>query len=305
MATFCVVGSLNMDFVVPVPQLLPHEGETLLGSGYETVPGGKGANQAAAIARLGGSVCMVGKVGRDDFGHTLVRNLANEGVDVSGVADSPCARTGCAFILVSQDGTNVIVVAPGANHAWTDADIRAAQAQASGADVIVLQGEIPLSVNVAVARAARARGTCVIWNPAPANLNRELLALTDILVPNEIEAVQLARAVAPETTSPQDAARALCAAGPRAVVVTLGKDGAWLATHAEERHHRGFTVAAVDATAAGDSFIAALAVATAQGADLPEAIRWGNAAGALAATRHGAQTSLPTAQELALLLAKG
>jgi ribokinase len=304
MTTFCVVGSLNMDFVVPVSQL-PHEGETVMGSGYETVPGGKGANQAAAIARLGGSVRMVGKVGQDDFGRTLVQSLGHEGVDISGIGQSPDTRTGCAFILVSQGGSNVIVVAPGANHAWTTGDIRTAQEQASAADVVVLQAEIPARVNVAVAQAARKRGARVIWNPAPARLDRELLSLADILVPNEIEVVQLARTVVQGTTSPQKAARAMLAMGSRAVVVTLGKVGAWLATQAEERHFPGYAVAAIDATAAGDAFVAALAVATSRGAELPEAIRWGNAAGALAATRLGAQPSLPTAQEVLQLLGKG
>ncbi len=302
-ATFCVVGSLNMDFVVRVPKL-PQEGETLFGGNYETIPGGKGANQAIGIARLGGSVSMVGKVGRDEFGATLRARLAQASVDVAGVREAPEIRTGCAFILVAGSGRNVIVVSPGANGAWSPADVEYAGSCAAAAACVVLQGEIPAAVNVSVARAARARNAKVIWNPAPARLDREILPLADVVVPNELEALQLASALERGIESIRDAAAALLDQGPGAVVVTLGKNGAWLATRQAAARFPAYPVEAVDTTAAGDAFVAGLAVALSGGLPLDEAVTWGNAAGALAAGRWGAQPSLPTAEELRTLMSR-
>lgn len=297
MPEICVVGSLNMDFVIPVTQL-PREGETILGRDYETIPGGKGANQAVGAARLGVRVRMVGKVGYDAFGETLRLGLEHEGVETSGIRSTTDARTGCAFILVAEQGTNVIVVAPGANLVWTSDDVRVAWAQAAQADLVLLQGEVPLAVNLAAAKAAREARKLVIWNPAPAIFCRELLALTDILVLNAVEVRQLAQAAGCVGTAPETSAKELVTLGPSVVVVTVGEGGAWLVSRDSTRHFPGFSVDAVDSTAAGDAFVAALAVALLQGASMPDAVELGNAAGALAVTRRGAQSSLPRREDL-------
>jgi ribokinase len=289
-----------MDFVVPVAKL-PGEGETIVGGGLKTISGGKGANQAVGLARLGESVSLVGKVGQDECGTSLRASLSEAGVDVTGVHEAP-ARTGCAFVVVAENGRNMIVVSPGANVAWTPVDVQEASKAAAAATWVVLQGEIPPSVNLAVARAARAGNARVIWNPAPAYLDRELLALADVVVPNEIEALQLVAALARPAESVPDAASALLDQGPGAVVVTVGKDGAWLATRQGVASFPAYPVEAVDTTAAGDAFVGGLAAALSRGLALPQAVGWGNAAGAIAASRWGAQPSLPTADELQALL---
>jgi ribokinase len=299
--TFCVVGSLNIDFVVPVPTL-PHEGETLFGGSYEMIPGGKGANQAVSIARLGESVSLIGKVGRDEFGTALRSSLSAEGIDVAGVHVASAVRTGCAFVVVADSGKNMIVVSPGANAAWTPAEVEDVSRGAAASACVLLQGEIPPFVNLAVARAARAANSRVIWNPAPAYLDRDLLALTDVVVPNELEAFQLAAALKRPTESIRDAASTLLDHGPGAVVVTMGSEGAWLATREGSARFPARSIQVVDTTAAGDAFVGGMAVALFRGLELPQAVAWGNAAGALAASRWGAQPSLPTAEELRTLV---
>ncbi|MCX7680897.1 MAG: ribokinase [Anaerolineae bacterium] len=300
-----VVGSLNMDMVVRVPRL-PRPGETVIGSDFRTIPGGKGANQAVAAARLGAQTSMVGRVGRDDFGRLLLDNLAAAQVDHRFVRQDPGAPTGVAFIEVDDAGKNSIVVASGANARLTPADVDIAAATITAASALLLQLEIPLETVARAAAVAHAAGVKVILNPAPARpLPAELLALVDVLVPNESETEILTGLPVGSQAEAERAALTLLEAGVGAVVLTLGERGALLAQDGRTQTFPAFEVKPADVTAAGDAFLAGFAVALAEGKPLAEAVRWGNAAGALATTKLGAQPSLPTRQEVERLLAEG
>jgi ribokinase len=296
MSRVVVVGSINMDLVVRAPRF-PLAGETILGSGFRTIPGGKGANQAVAARRLGAEVAMIGRVGDDAFGVTLRQNLAAEGIRTDRLSADSTQATGVALITVDDSGENTIIVVPGANGRLTPADVEAAQAHITEADILLMQLEIPLDVVESAAQRARAGGTTVILNAAPAQpLPTGLLALVDYLVVNEVEAGLLAGSRA---VPPAEAARALQALGARAVVVTLGPDGSLLIDQGGVSVTApAFPVHAIDSTAAGDGFVGAFAVALAAGTSAAEALRWSNAVGALAVTRAGAQPSLPTRQEV-------
>ena len=296
-----VVGSLNQDLVVPVARF-PAPGETVLGGDYARHPGGKGANQAVAAARAGGRVTMVGRVGDDAFGHALRAALRADGVDDVGVRTTPERPTGVAFITVDAAGQNTIVVASGANAALTPDDLDPHAFH--DASVLLLQLEVPLATVLAAARAGRAAGARVVLNLAPARpLGPDELADVDVLVVNETEAaVVTGLDVAAVARDPAAALRALTDLVP-AAVVTLGADGAAWRADGVPGEVRGHRVAAIDTTAAGDAFVGALAVRLGAGAGLAEAVTYGNAAGALATTRAGAQTSLATATEIEALLA--
>jgi len=297
-----VVGSLNMDLVVRVPRH-PKLGETLLGGSFGTFPGGKGANQAVAAARLGGTVRMVGRVGADAFGDTLIQALVHDGVDTTNIVRDQQAPTGVALITVDTAGQNTIVVAAGANARLSPEDIDMASSVFVGAAVVLLQLEIPLlSVAWAVELAQRS-GAQIILNPAPAQpLDPALLAYVDYLIPNETELAVLAGIDGPDTL--RQAVNRLQDVGVRRVVVTLGADGALVVDHQRAQHLPAHHVPVVDTTAAGDAFVGAFAVALAEGRSIQEAARWGNAAGALAVTRAGAQPSLPRRAELEALLTR-
>jgi len=280
-AKIAVVGSLNMDLVVRAPHM-PIPGETVIGSDFRTIPGGKGANQAVAAARLGVEVSMIGRVGDDDFGRA-----------------QPEAATGIALITLDASGQNSIVLAPGANMRLTKEDINAAQGAIIQSDVLVLQLESPLEVVTYAIDIAHAEGVKVILNPAPARpLPEETLARLDYLIPNESETALLTGIEVADIHSAKEAAARLREEGVGTVILTLGARGAFLASAEESMHVPGYEVEVVDTTAAGDAFVGGLAVALAQGQDLAEAVRYANAAGALAVTRLGAQPSLPTRQEV-------
>ena len=290
MSRIVVLGSLNVDLVTRV-SVLPRPGETVLGDRLLTFTGGKGANQAVAAARLGGQVAMVGRVGRDAGGDALLRQLAEDGVDAAGVERDPAEPSGAALIMVGADGENLIAVAPGANGRVGDADVERAL-EAAGADgLVVLQLEIPRS---AAERALR-EGRRVLLNAAPAAaLPAELLRGLEALVVNESEAAALLG----RSLAGPEAAAALHAAGCALAVVTLGAAGAAVCDADGARVVPPFAVTAVDTTAAGDAFVGALAVGLAAGRPAAEAVRYANAAGAAAATRAGAQESLPRAEDL-------
>ncbi|MCX7818407.1 MAG: ribokinase [Kiritimatiellae bacterium] len=299
-----VVGSANMDLIASVPRL-PGPGETVAGAAFAQAPGGKGANQAVAAARLGAEVRFVGCVGADAFGRELLESLRAAGVDSEGVRVSPTAKTGVALIAVERGGQNQIVVAPGANAEVSEGDVAKAEPAIRGASAVLLQLEIPLAAAVVAARLARRHGVRCVLNPAPAPtapLPAEL-ARVDAICPNEFEALALTGVEARSLDDAREQVRRLLAAGAALAVVTLGERGAM----AGERdgtvwHVPAFPVEAVDATAAGDAFAAALTVALCRGCSAPEAVRFASAAGALAATRPGAQPSLPTLDEVEKLL---
>jgi ribokinase len=305
-AGIVVVGSLNMDFVVKVKHL-PAPGETVLGHGFQMIPGGKGANQACAAGRLAGDgtrVRMIGRVGQDLFGDHLKASLSAAGVDVSSVHASRSLPTGVALIPVDASGQNSIIVASGANHDLPASDVEAMRRVFRGAAVALFQLETPLDTVEAAMRLARQEGLRTILDPAPAQpLTDALMALVDILTPNEAEALGLlgqpVRRV--ELHEAAGIAEELRARGPGTVILKLGDQGCFA-----DRHYPGFQVEAVDTTAAGDTFNAGLAVGLAEGRDLPEAIRFANAAAAISVTRLGAQASAPSRAEVeAFLTARG
>ena len=298
-----VVGSLNMDLVGRGPRI-PRPGETIIGGEFRTVPGGKGANQAVAAARLGGRVSMVGRVGDDAFGAELLDTLDADGVDRTHVKTTPGVPTGVALIMVDEQGQNSILVASGANMRLSPADVDAAQEVIAGADVLLLQLENPLETVIRAAEVARAHEVTVILNPAPARpLPASLLSLVDVLVPNESETEVLTGLPVGSTEEAEVAARSLADQGVGTVILTLGSRGALLLQEGGSQLFPTFEVTPVDTTAAGDAFMGGLGVALAEGKPLAEAIRWGNAAGALATTVMGAQPSLPTREALEELLA--
>jgi len=293
MVKIVVVGSSNTDMVVKVPHL-PAPGETVLGGEFVMAPGGKGANQAVAAARLGAEVTLVACIGEDIFGEQAAAGFRREGIDTRYLTRHPQAASGVALIAVDPAGENSIAVAPGANMHLSPDDVRAAAATIQAADGLLLQLEVPLETALAAAELAHQAGVRVILNPAPAPPSpppAQLLACVDVLTPNESEVLKLADT----PLGIEGAARQALASGVGAVVVTLGAQGALLVA--------GFRVQAVDTTAAGDAFNGGLAVALAEGKPLAEAVRFANACGALATTRLGAQPSLPTAQQVRRLLA--
>jgi ribokinase len=297
-----VVGSINMDLAVRCPHV-PVPGETILGSSLLESPGGKGANQAVAAGRLGGSVAMVGCVGHDGYGAALRASLAKAGVAVDRVI-ARGDRSGVALIAVGDHGENSIVVVPGANALVTPGDVEAALDTMSDARMVLLQLELPLPTVQAAARAAHARGLQVLLDPAPAQpLPGELLQDVDILLPNQGEAGLLARLPVVSLVEARDAARRLLTRGPRTVLIKLGADGVLIVDAAGDRHVAGHRVATVDTTAAGDCLAGALAVALIEGQPLDRAVAFANAAAALSTTRPGAQDSMPSRPEVDALLA--
>ncbi len=295
-----VLGSANMDMVAFAPKL-PAPGETVLGTRFAMACGGKGANQAVACARLGADTWFLGRVGTDTFGDLLLQSFGEATVHTDFVQRDPETSSGVALIFVDEMGQNEIVVAPGANGRVSREDIDTASPVWEGAKALLVQLEIPLgTVGYALGEAAR-RGLLIVLNPAPAPsqpLPEDWFGLVDVWVPNEREIEGLTGIVVSDLTSAERAAKALLDKGAKTVVLTLGAQGALLATTEFIRHYLAFPVQAVDATAAGDAFAAALTVRLAEGAPLEEAILFANAAGALACTKVGAQPSMPTRAEV-------
>lgn len=288
-----------MDLVVKVHRL-PEVGETVTDGVFSTFPGGKGANQAVAAARLGARVAMIGRVGRDAFGAVLREALAANGVDVGGVSVDPEESTGVACIGVDRAGRNLILVAPGANRALRPEHLDVSRIRTS--QVVLLQLEVPVATVLEAARAGKVGGALVCLDPAPAcPLPDELWELADVLTPNQVEARLLTGRVVDTVEDAYTAAQALRERGPRAVVVKLGERGALYASAQETGHLPALPVRAVDTTAAGDVFTAALAVRLAEGCGLEEAVRFANCAAGLKVTRMGAQ-SMPDREEVDRIL---
>jgi ribokinase len=288
-----VLGSLNMDISVTVPRL-PGPGATVVGSAARFTPGGKGANQAVAAARLGAEVRMAGCVGDDEFGRRLLTVLRAETVDADRVTVVAGVPTGLAMIAVDGAGENLITVAPGANHEVGPPEVAAALA--GPRDILVISAEIP--VPAITAALTQARGEPCVFNLAPVPQAPETAATLaglgpDWLVVNESEAATVLGRPVSGLADAGRAAAELLAAGPRRAVVTAGAQGAALAGPEGIRTVEGFAVEAVDTVGAGDTFVGALAVALAAGVPAAQAVRAAAAAGAAAVTRHGAQTAMP------------
>ncbi len=303
---FCVVGSVNMDVITRTPRF-PRPGETLTGTSLSFMPGGKGANQAVALARLGARVEMVGAIGGDILGGRYGSVLAGEGVGIRGLAILSGATTGTASIAVSDTGENEIVIVPGANARVTPEFVRNNAGLIESAGFLLVQLEIPLDSVLEACRLARRAGTRVILDPAPAPtapLPEELYSLVDVITPNETEAALLTGADTATEEGIEKAARTLLSRGVKTVVVKAGARGAYCAEGSSFIRVPGFSVTTVDTVAAGDSFNAALAFALSRGDSLTRAIRYANAVGAISTTREGAQSAMPTQAELADFLAK-
>jgi ribokinase len=298
-----VIGSSNTDLVAKTPKL-PAPGETVLGSEFIIAPGGKGANQAVAIARLGGDVTFVAKLGMDDFGDQALENFKRDGINTDFVFRDKEASSGVALIFVDDDGENMIIAVQGANARLSPADIDRARPAVENADAVVLQLETPIeTVEHAVAIAAES-GVPVILNPAPARkLETRLIEKLDCLTPNETEAEILTGIKVTDDTSARKAGQRLLELGASSVVVTMGKRGAMLITAEESLLVPAFQVNAVDATAAGDAFTGGLAYARASGRDLEAAVKFANAVAALAVTKMGAQPSMPAREDVERFLA--
>jgi ribokinase len=297
--TILVVGSANMDLVVSCDRF-PQPGETLFAHTFATYPGGKGANQAVAGARLGGRVLFLGKMGRDAFQKELERSLVQNGVCLDYLLTDPEAPTGVALITVDGQGQNEILVASGSNMKLTPAELEANRSLFAEASVVLLQLEVPVETVARAIELARQEGATVVLNPAPAQpLPASLLAGVDLLTPNETEAAVLTGLDVQDEASAEAAARHLLDLGVGTVIITLGARGALLVTPERAQRFPALRVQAVDTTAAGDAFNGALALALAQDAPWEAAVPFANAVAAFAVTRRGAQPSMPTLDELA------
>ena len=297
MAEVFVVGSINQDFVLKVERR-PKPGETVTDAVLSTHNGGKGANQAAAAALLGGSVVLLGRVGDDGFGGPLVRALAEKGVDTALIEEASDSSTGTAFITVTEDGENSITVAPGANRRLTPEDVDAARGAIAGAAVLVAQMEVPRECVARAVEVAGEEGTRAILNLAPPfDVPRAVLEGLDPLVVNEHEAAFLLDGGVKGVEGVEGAlpaASRLVALGPKSAVVTVGADGAVFAEGDAAGHVPAPEADVVDTTGAGDAFVGALALRLARGASLEEAVSYAVRAGSAAVTREGAQGALPT-----------
>ena len=293
-----VFGSLNMDLVARVPRM-PQPGETLTGHGFLANPGGKGANQAVACARQGARVEMVGRVGNDGFGAELRAGLASHGVAGTRVLTTEGASTGVAMIMVDDGAQNCIAVIPGANAGVSVDDAQALREPLAGAGLLLLQLEVPMPAVQRAAAIARDAGCTVLLNPAPAQaLPEGLWPSIDILVLNENEAGMLGGLASVDATNAAEAAAALLRRGPRDVIVTLGAHGVVWVSAAGAKHFEAVPVQAVDTTAAGDTFIGALAALLVEGRSMEAALAHAIRAAAICVTRPGAQASMPSRDEV-------
>ncbi len=293
-----IVGSFNTDLSVRTPRM-PVSGETILGGPFKSGPGGKGANQAVAAARLGADVTMVVKLGKDMFGDLAAQNLANEAIRGDFVLRTETSHTGVAFIIVDDAGENMIVVAAGANDHLTPADVDQARGAIVTSNLLLLQLEVPLETVEHAAWMAGEAGVKVLLNPAPGRpLPPELLRQVDVLTPNETEASLITGMPVTTLAEAESAGRRLIANGVGSVVVTLGAKGALVVNGDGAQHVPGRQVEVVDSTGAGDAFSGALAVALCEGKGLVEAVRFANLAAALQVTKYGTAPAMPYRSEV-------
>lgn len=299
MKKIVVIGSLNMDCVIETPHM-PHAGETVSGRSVSLIPGGKGANQAYAAGILGGNVAMIGAVGDDGFGETLKSSLDYVGVDTSSISVIQGETTGQAFITVDDRGENAIIIIAGTNGLVKKELVQKYQKQIEDSDIVIMQLEIPLETVQYVKNLAVSLGKTVILDPAPAigNLPEGFFGHVDYIKPNETE-LEILTGTKMETQEELAAgARKLLSQGVKNVIVSLGEKGCLLVSEKEETFFPARKVKALDTTAAGDSFTAAFALALSEGKSCHEAIRFGQKVSSVVVTRKGAQTSIPTREEV-------
>jgi ribokinase len=293
-----VVGSIHMDFTILVDRL-PKTGETVIGKDFKMSPGGKGANQAVAVAKLNAEAYMVGRVGNDYLGSLIIESMSKSGVNVDFVKKDPTTHSGLAFITVDPKGRNTISVAPGADLTITNEDVEEAINAIKKADMMLLQLEIPLEVVIHAAKKAFENGIKVILNPAPYKpLPKKLLESIFILTPNEVEAGMMSKVDVKGSKDLIKAGKKLIGMGIEKIVITLGDKGAMLVSKEKMLQFPAVKVKAIDTTGAGDAFNGALAVALAEGKNIEEAIKFANFTGALTTTKVGAQEALPTRKEV-------
>ncbi|MBS3047316.1 ribokinase [Enterobacter mori] len=293
-----VLGSINADHILNL-ETFPTPGETVTGNQYQVAFGGKGANQAVAAGRSGANITFIACTGDDDTGERVRKQLASDNIDVSPVSVVEGESTGVALIFVNAEGENVIGIHAGANAALTTERVEAQRAIISGADALLMQLESPVESVLAAAKIAHENHTTVVLNPAPARvLSDELLALVDIITPNETEAEKLTGIRVENDDDAARAARALHDKGIGTVIITLGSRGVWASVNGEGRRVPGFKVKAIDTIAAGDTFNGALVTALLEGKRMDDAIRFAHAAAAIAVTRKGAQPSVPWRKEI-------
>lgn len=292
-----VVGSIHVDFFIRVPRL-PRPGETIRGHGFAIKPGGKGANQAVGCGRLGLKTYMVGRLGRD-FAEFLLSNFRSNGVYTDYVYVDEEANTGVAFILLSDEGENMIAFDPGADYRLTPDDVRRAEDAISRSTVLLTQLEVPLETVEAALSLAKEKGVTTILNPAPAReLPHSILELADIVTPNRVEASMLTSVEVRDAKTAAEAGRRLLSMGAGSAVITMGGEGAVVVTGEEAYLVPAVRVTPVDTTGAGDAFNAGLAFGLVQGLPLVEAVKLGNMTAAIKVTKFGAQEGLPWREEL-------
>lgn len=293
-----VLGSINADHILNL-ETFPTPGETVTGNQYQVAFGGKGANQAVAAGRSGANIAFIACTGDDDTGERVRKQLASDNIDIAPVSVVAGESTGVALIFVNAEGENVIGIHAGANAALTTERVEAQRGIIAGAEALLMQLESPVESVLAAAKIAHENHTSVVLNPAPARvLSDELLALVDIITPNETEAEKLTGIRVENDDDAARAALALHEKGIGTVIITLGSRGVWASVNGEGRRVPGFKVKAIDTIAAGDTFNGALVTALLEGKAMDEAIRFAHAAAAIAVTRKGAQPSVPWRKEI-------
>ncbi|HGL4397520.1 TPA: ribokinase [Enterobacter hormaechei] len=293
-----VLGSINADHILNL-ETFPTPGETVTGNQYQVAFGGKGANQAVAAGRSGANIAFIACTGDDDTGERVRKQLASDNIDIAPVSVVAGESTGVALIFVNAEGENVIGIHAGANAALTTERVEAQRGIIAGAEALLMQLESPVESVLAAAKIAHENHTSVVLNPAPARvLSDELLALVDILTPNETEAEKLTGIRVENDDDAARAALALHDKGIGTVIITLGSRGVWASVNGEGRRVPGFKVKAIDTIAAGDTFNGALVTALLEGKAMDDAIRFAHAAAAIAVTRKGAQPSVPWRKEI-------
>ncbi|MCY4528039.1 MAG: ribokinase [Chloroflexi bacterium] len=287
------LGGMNMALIGTAARL-PNPGETLRGERFYTAPGGKGATQAVAAARLGANVKMVGRVGKDVFGPTLLNALKKDGIDVTGVAEDPDHPSGVGMIVLNAERQNHVLAIYGANLQCNEDQLLAVEAALNGAHILLLQMELPFALSVAAARSAKARGVITMLDPAPASdIPHEAFPYLDIITPNQPEAEYHTGIMVNDVPSAKAAADVLLHKGVKTAVVKMAEQGVYWASREASGYVPAYEVEVVDTISAGDAFSGALAVALGEGRSMEHAIRYGAAAGALAVTKRGVQTAMP------------